>query len=55
MKKDKGIKANLFGKEAAALNIIQAMSRLKHKNGSGDPSSFNAFIHINKTDSSPLP
>ena len=55
MEKEKGIKANLFGKEAVALNVIQAVSKLKHKNGSGDPSSFNSFMHIKKIDSSLLP
>ena len=55
METDKGIKTNLFGKEAVAINVILAVSKLKHKNGSGDPSSFNSFMRSNKIDSTLLP
>lgn len=45
-KKEPTIDGKLFGKEALAVKIILAVSKLKHKEGSGDPSSFQSFMKL---------
>ncbi|XP_055880365.1 uncharacterized protein LOC106063498 [Biomphalaria glabrata] len=40
------VNSNTFGKEGKAANLIQAVSKLRHKASTGDPSSFKAFLRL---------
>ena len=45
-KEEPKVDGRLFGKEALAIKIILAESKLKHNEGSGDPSSFQSFMKL---------
>ena len=46
LEKEEGINGSLFGKDSLAINIVAAVSELKNKQGTGDPSSFNCFMKM---------
>ena len=53
--KEEGINGSLFGKDSLAINIVAAVSKLKNKQGTGDPSSFNCFMKMSDIPSTLLP
>ena len=44
LKKQEESRGNLYGKECRAANIIQQMSKLRYKDGKGDPRGFTTFL-----------
>ena len=52
---DKKISGKLFGKGPAGINIVHAVSKMKHKQGTGDPSSFNIYMKMNNISPELLP
>ena len=52
---DKQINGKLFGKEPLGINIVHAVSKMKHKQGTGDPSSFNVYMKMNNISPELLP
>lgn len=47
MEQQNNINGTLFGKDAATVNIIAALSKLRYKQGSGDPGSFKLYCRRN--------
>ena len=42
--KQTGVKGQLFGKDCALVNLIHSLSKLRYKQGTGDPSAFKSYF-----------
>ena len=40
------VKGNVFGREAAAVNLTYGLSKTRYKNGKGDPKRFKQFMKM---------
>ena len=42
--KETGVRGKLFGRDCAVANLVHSLSKLRYKQGSGDPASFKLFF-----------
>ena len=53
--KSSGFKGSLFGREGAVVNVIYSLSKMRYKNGRGDPKGFKSFLMQNKIAAKMIP
>jgi hypothetical protein len=53
--KSSGFKGSLFGRECSVVNVIYCLSKMRYKNGRGDPKGFNGFLIQNDISSKMIP
>jgi hypothetical protein len=55
IQKESGLKSVVFGKDCATVNVVGALSKMRYKNGTGDPKGFKNFMKVNGIKSQMIP